>query len=252
MPETTPPSEGAEKRDRGLSEAEATAAAAGRATAPGHESLTRETTAARETAAARESAGTTRDPVGTQPHESTLNPNPNPNPKPRTKPNLAPDARQDDASTAADATTTGLGASAGAATEGRTREGRTETPLETPAPASAPTSAPAPAPGTRSLGHEAGGADAPLVPHDEWDKFSVRLQQAVGGFVDEPRAAVEEADHVLEEVAARFADAITQRRRTLRASWQPGGEAKATAADTEQLRLTLRDYRELTERLMHS
>jgi hypothetical protein len=54
---------------------------------------------------------------------------------------------------------------------------------------------------------------------------------------------VEEADHVLEELAARFTDAVARRRGTLRTSWQE-------TADTEQLRLTLRDYREVTERLL--
>ncbi|MFK4105382.1 hypothetical protein ACI2L1_36030 [Streptomyces sp. NPDC019531] len=91
-----------------------------------------------------------------------------------------------------------------------------------------------------------------LLPHDECDKLGMRLQHAVAGFVDEPRSAVEEADHVLEEAAARFADAVKQRRRTLRNSWQTGEGKAATAGDTEQLRLVLRDYRELTERLLHS
>nr|WSY55285.1 hypothetical protein OG999_37610 [Streptomyces sp. NBC_00886] len=85
-----------------------------------------------------------------------------------------------------------------------------------------------------------------LVPHDESDKFSLRLQHAVTGFVDEPRSAVEEADHVLEEVAARFTEAVTKRRDTLHGSWE-----SSASADTEQLRLALRDYRELTERLLH-
>ncbi|MGW0710002.1 hypothetical protein ACWD4G_29285 [Streptomyces sp. NPDC002643] len=99
----------------------------------------------------------------------------------------------------------------------------------------------------------AGGAR--LLPHEECDKLGSRLRHAVGGFVDGPRTAVEEADHVLEEVAARVGDAVKQRRRTLRASWQgpaePGREAASgDSGDTEQLRLALRDYRELTERLL--
>jgi hypothetical protein len=92
-----------------------------------------------------------------------------------------------------------------------------------------------------------------LLPHDESDKLSLRLQHAVTEFVDGPRAAVEEADHVLEEAASRLTEAVTERRRTLRRSWQAtdGDEGKsATSADTEQLRLALRDYRELTERLL--
>ncbi|MFF4626537.1 hypothetical protein [Streptomyces griseorubiginosus] len=116
--------------------------------------------------------------------------------------------------------------------------------------------------GERDLGRDSvdggvktSGRDARLLPHEESDKLSTRLQHAVAGFVDEPRSAVEEADHVLEEVAARFADAVKERRRTLRNSWQAGdgGQGKGGAAgDTEQLRLALRDYRELTERLLHS
>ncbi|MFD3503071.1 hypothetical protein [Streptomyces sp. NPDC058678] len=93
-----------------------------------------------------------------------------------------------------------------------------------------------------------------LLPHDESDKLAQRLQHAVAGFVDEPKTAVEEADHVLEEAAARFTDAVTQRRRTLRNSWQAtdsGTEGMpTTSTDTEQLRLALRDYRELAERLL--
>ncbi|SFM71995.1 hypothetical protein SAMN04487980_1004304 [Streptomyces sp. cf124] len=96
----------------------------------------------------------------------------------------------------------------------------------------------------------AGGAGSSLLPHDESDKLTLRMQHAVGGFVDGPRSAVEEADHVLEEVTARFTDAMTQRRRTLRTSWETTGDDRATATDTEQLRLALRDYRELTERLL--
>lgn len=86
------------------------------------------------------------------------------------------------------------------------------------------------------------------------------MRHAVVGFVDGPQDAVAEADQVLEELATRFTDAVDRRRRTLRGTWQStapesGGKDRAataaTAADTEQLRLALRDYRELTERLLH-
>ncbi|WP_326583159.1 hypothetical protein OG889_31820 [Streptomyces sp. NBC_00481] len=95
-----------------------------------------------------------------------------------------------------------------------------------------------------------GSSGSPLLPHDESDKLTLRLQHAVGEFVDGPRSAVEEADHVLEEAAARFTDAVTRRRRTLRDSWQTTADGRADTTDTEQLRLALRDYRELTERLL--
>ncbi|MFF1601868.1 hypothetical protein ACFVYV_30900 [Streptomyces mirabilis] len=94
-----------------------------------------------------------------------------------------------------------------------------------------------------------GDGDGALLSHDECDKYSLRMQHAVGGFVDGPRASVEEADHVLEELTTEFTDAMTRRRRNLRTTWQAAGESDT--ADTEKLRLALRDYREVTERLLH-
>ncbi|WP_416960760.1 hypothetical protein [Streptomyces sp. Agncl-13] len=122
-----------------------------------------------------------------------------------------------------------------------------------------PVHAPEPAPGIGSGAASGNGRRVPqdaengsLLPHDESDKFSLRLQHAVTGFVDEPRSAVEEADHVLEEVAARFTEAVTKRRATLHGSWESkGSDGTHGSDDTEQLRLALRDYRELTERLLH-
>ncbi|MFI1568305.1 hypothetical protein ACH4ZX_35695 [Streptomyces sp. NPDC020490] len=100
---------------------------------------------------------------------------------------------------------------------------------------------------------EEGRAGSRLLSAGECDTFSGRLQHAVAGFVDAPHTAVEEADRVLEEIAGRFAEAVTRRRRTLRASWRGedgrAGES-AAAGDTEQLRLALRDYRALAERLL--
>ncbi|MEV8539355.1 hypothetical protein [Streptomyces sp. NPDC051572] len=121
---------------------------------------------------------------------------------------------------------------------------------------SRPVHAPEPAPAVSTGAVSGNGRRVPqdaengsLLPHDESDKFSLRLQHAVTGFVDEPRSAVEEADHVLEEVAARFTEAVTKRRATLHGSWESKGSDASD--DTEQLRLALRDYRELTERLLH-
>ncbi|MFJ8080882.1 hypothetical protein ACIQ6Y_09620 [Streptomyces sp. NPDC096205] len=96
----------------------------------------------------------------------------------------------------------------------------------------------------------AGGHTA-LLAREECDRLEQRLQHAVAEFVDEPRHAVEEADRTLEEIAARFTDAVTRRRRTLRMSWQNADAPGSTADDTEQLRLALRDYRELAELLLH-
>ncbi|MGY0067000.1 hypothetical protein ACWZEH_09230 [Streptomyces sp. QTS137] len=101
-----------------------------------------------------------------------------------------------------------------------------------------------------------GAAHGPgLLPLDEGDELSAQLQHAVAGFVDAPRDSVEEADRLLEELAARFTDAVTERRRTLRRSWQTeeiGEGPNAAETGTEQLRLALRDYRELADRLLRA
>ncbi|MFF1381053.1 hypothetical protein [Streptomyces sp. NPDC058308] len=104
-----------------------------------------------------------------------------------------------------------------------------------------------------------------LYPPDARDKLTLRLQNAVNGFVDNPRTAVENADSVLEEAIADLTRTLTERRRTLRTSWEslpaegaPGAPpppegappAEPPAGDTEQLRLALRDYRETAERLL--
>ncbi|MFE7432640.1 hypothetical protein ACFU78_06525 [Streptomyces tendae] len=95
------------------------------------------------------------------------------------------------------------------------------------------------------------GAAGPLLAPGESDRLGRRLHHALTGFVDAPRASVEEADRVLEEITARFTDAVAHRRRTLRTSWQEAGpDGGAPSTDTEQLRLALRDYRELADRLM--
>ncbi|MGW4595808.1 hypothetical protein ACWEOA_10900 [Streptomyces sp. NPDC004457] len=106
--------------------------------------------------------------------------------------------------------------------------------------------------GTAAPGGSATGAGAPLLPHEETEQWERRLREVFAGFVDEPRQAVEQADRTLEEIAARFTEAVTRRRRTLRMSWEGSEErGPAVETDTEQLRLALRDYRELAGRLLH-
>ncbi|MGW3266958.1 hypothetical protein [Streptomyces sp. NPDC001056] len=96
------------------------------------------------------------------------------------------------------------------------------------------------------------GAGAPLLPHEEAERWEQRMRQVAAGFVDRPRVAVEEADRALEEIATRFGEAVNRRRRSLRTSWADTGEqGPANEADTEQLRLALRDYRDLAGRLLH-
>ncbi|CAL9308754.1 hypothetical protein [Streptomyces sp. R02] len=107
-----------------------------------------------------------------------------------------------------------------------------------------------------SAHHGRPGSESRLLAEDTCDRLSAQLRQAVAGFVDRPRDAVEEADLVLSEITERLTDALTERRRGLARNWRtpasgdPGKGDTAPAADTEQLRLALRDYRELAERLL--
>ncbi|MEU2059059.1 hypothetical protein [Streptomyces sp. NPDC013455] len=135
----------------------------------------------------------------------------------------------------------GLGAPSPGEVTGR-EKGGTESP--------GPDSWPAP-PGGRTAPAPS-GAGAPLLAQEETERWEERIRRVTADFVDEPRQAVEQADRALEEIAARFGEAVTRRRRTLRMSWEGGEESGPGATtDTEQLRLALRDYRDLAGRLLH-
>ncbi|MFI9647762.1 hypothetical protein ACIHAA_15885 [Streptomyces sp. NPDC052040] len=105
--------------------------------------------------------------------------------------------------------------------------------------------------GATAAGAEGAAGQVRLLPRDECDRFAERLRHAIGEFVDEPRDAVEEADQVAQEVVARLSEAVASRRRTLKASCQGSGDETPAGADTEQLRLALRDYRVTVERLLN-
>lgn len=104
-------------------------------------------------------------------------------------------------------------------------------------------------PGSPELGESHGRNTArQLIPQDERDKLTLRLQQSLGGFVDGPRHAVQEAAAVLDDTADRITATLAERRQSLRAGWH--GEGDGDAAETEELRVALRAYREVTERLL--
>ncbi|MEU2953999.1 hypothetical protein ACIOUE_23555 [Streptomyces xanthochromogenes] len=90
------------------------------------------------------------------------------------------------------------------------------------------------------------GFEQQLLPAGERDKLSVRLQLAVNNFIDSPRHAVEEADGTFDEVVSRLNGALGERQRALRANWQ----SPDTQAETEDLRVALQEYREITEQLL--
>jgi hypothetical protein len=83
-----------------------------------------------------------------------------------------------------------------------------------------------------------------LVLHDAVVDFRSRWEVVQQGFVDDPPSAVKDADslvgHVLEELSATFED----QRRHLEGQWSDG------EPDTEELRLTLRRYRDFFDFLL--
>jgi len=96
--------------------------------------------------------------------------------------------------------------------------------------------------GRRSPGPEA------LVPADGREEIVRRLGHAVNTFADTPREALEEAEGAFDEAAAQLVNALAEQRRALRAGWQD----RDPETDSTELRLALRQYREITQRLLRA
>ncbi|MFW3464746.1 hypothetical protein [Streptomyces sp. 058-1L] len=86
----------------------------------------------------------------------------------------------------------------------------------------------------------------PLFAPEEREKFDARIHQAVAAFVESPRQAVQEADATFDEVVAGLTKALADRSRLLRAD----RDGEHSEAGTEDLRIALQQYRDLTERLV--
>lgn len=87
----------------------------------------------------------------------------------------------------------------------------------------------------------------PLLGADERDEIVRRLGRAINHFADTPREALEEAEGAYDDAVAQLVNALAERRRLLQAGWQD--HDPETQAD--ELRLSLRQYREITQRLLH-
>ncbi|WP_225801309.1 hypothetical protein [Streptomyces sp. NK15101] len=91
-----------------------------------------------------------------------------------------------------------------------------------------------------------------MLDDAERDRLGQRLHHALAAFVDTPRDSVAEAAEVLAEAEQQLLASLRDRRAALRAGWQENGDPEGPGPDTEQLRLTLRTYREVTERLLRA
>ncbi|MFD8114232.1 hypothetical protein [Streptomyces microflavus] len=189
------------------------------------------------------STGAERVPPVTPPGDPLGTPVPASAAKPAGSPAPAPDTGPDSTSVPASGTTH---ADKTHATSPRT-DGARETGRTTDT-ASAPRSGTATGAGaTADTGRGAAtGKDRPLFAADEREKFDARIHQAVAAFVENPRQAVQEADATFDEVVAGLTKALADRSRLLRAD-RDGGRSEA---ETEDLRIALQQYRDLTERLV--
>jgi len=76
------------------------------------------------------------------------------------------------------------------------------------------------------------------------DTFQQRWREIQANFVDDPHETVREADQLADEVVNSLTTALTARKHSLDERWQADKE------NTEELRLALRGYRELLDRLI--
>ena len=84
-----------------------------------------------------------------------------------------------------------------------------------------------------------------LFVDNELNEFRARWDKAQMRFVDEPRAAVEQADSLVASVVKRIAEQFAAERAELEHQWDRGDNVS-----TEDLRQALRRYRSFFDRLL--
>ena len=91
----------------------------------------------------------------------------------------------------------------------------------------------------------AGPAHNPLFAQDELESLRSNWTKVQSSFVDEPRAAVEQADNLVANVVKRIAEQFASEREQLEKQWDRGDDA-----DTENLRQAIKRYRAFFDRLL--
>jgi hypothetical protein len=84
-----------------------------------------------------------------------------------------------------------------------------------------------------------------LFPGDELLGYRTRWDAIQTGFVDQPRAAVEQADALVSQVMTRLTEVFARERSTLEGQWTKGDDVS-----TEDLRIALTRYRSFFHRLL--
>jgi hypothetical protein len=88
-------------------------------------------------------------------------------------------------------------------------------------------------------------SSARLFRPEAAERFRVEWQQIQTRFVDDPKDAVQGADHLLAEVLQSLTGTVTERKHELEGQWH--GESETL---TEDLRLALRRYRSFVNHLL--
>ncbi|MBD0691783.1 hypothetical protein [Streptomyces sp. CBMA123] len=86
-----------------------------------------------------------------------------------------------------------------------------------------------------------------LLPPGEAEELRSRWQEVQTRFVDDPREAVRDADELVADLMRRLAEYFAGRKNGLESQWNRDGEA-----DTEELRVALKQYRAFFDRLLSS
>ena len=89
------------------------------------------------------------------------------------------------------------------------------------------------------------GKPEPLFSDDVDKDFRHRWRDIQSGFVDQPRAAVEQADELVAQLMQRLAQSFSEQRSNLEKQWEASDKVS-----TEDLRVALTRYRSFFERLL--
>jgi hypothetical protein len=84
-----------------------------------------------------------------------------------------------------------------------------------------------------------------LFPHEELVGYRTQWESIQTGFVDQPRAAVEQADALVSQVVTRLTEVFARERSTLEGQWTKGDNVS-----TEDLRIALKRYRSFFHKLL--
>jgi hypothetical protein len=96
-----------------------------------------------------------------------------------------------------------------------------------------------------SAADTAGRSAQPILPEHEAADLRRSWEAIQAGFVDEPRRAVEDADHLVATTMKRLAEMFADERSRLEGQWDRGGDVS-----TEDLRVALQRYRGFFGRLL--